>query len=107
MLYQGHRLESIYNLSLNDCRHENEGPKTLTMERVCFLLPTESQCYLLWALRFSLLDFQEVAMPDKMSHIKIDDTDLHPFIQPRMKDWAFANTCRIKACLDCRYKSKC
>jgi len=40
-------------------------------------------------------------MPDKMSHIKIDDTDLHPFIQPRMKDWAFENTCRIKACLDC------
>ncbi len=52
----------------------------LTMERVCFLLLSESQRYLLWAPLFRLLDFQEVAVPDKMSHSKIDDTDLHPFI---------------------------
>lgn len=51
---------------------------TLTM--ACFLLLSESQRYLLWAPLFRLLDFQEVAGPDKMSRSKIDDTDLHPFI---------------------------
>ncbi len=53
---------------------------TLTMLRVCFFIALRVSALLLWASLFRLLDFQEVVGPDKMSHSKIDDTDLHPFI---------------------------